>query len=616
MIFGTGQYVTLLHDVVKTGKRHDLYEKTCAHAKEMAVHVFGDKPLHLIEKTRPREDEEVKKYRLDNYEPTTKAGCDKALDIVSKIFNPQLYSIRWKNDEGEQIKQLREYLFEYYPEYNSLMSYNKDVVLRNMIADPNGVLAVKPRKIPEVDAEMVEPVAVVYASENVWYRDDDHVLIFVRKERIQQEHIDRYYFEYYDKNVWLEFYVWIDATQDRTHVVELQRYEHNFKEAPFWSLRGKSKGLGNGQVIFESFFSSALPHWNLAVRHESDLLGAYINHLHPQKYELAEECAYRHPYQGSDYPCSGGVIRYPGGKDGDIIDLKCPACQGTGLTTVKSPFGVYQFTKSKLDLMTEGGRGAMMPVGYVTIPVEATKMLEERTSEMIRKGMWAINMDIEDKVGENQSGVAKVIDRSAQHDTLQNISTVFYDFHLQNEIYFINKYMFSIEAKSRRDREDGNLPEVNKPTNFDILSVSELVNNFKVAKESGLDRNFLQTRQIEILSRDLSTNPDLKRYLVAMMNLDPLPGLSLDEIQIIVNKEATMEDAVIHFNLKKFMDRAIMEDEGFLEKPKDEQYEKFQEFAQEIIDANKPALTELVFEPEPDAPGGFAQPDRRTGNQG
>lgn len=266
--------------------------------------------------------------------------------------------------------------------------------------------------------------------------------------------------------------------------------------------------------------------------------------------------------------------------------------------------------------MTEGGRGAMMPVGYVTIPVEATKMLEERTSEMIRKGMWAINMDIEDKVGENQSGVAKVIDRSAQHDTLQNISSVFYDFHLQNEIYFINKYMFSIEAKSRRDREDGNLPEVNKPTNFDILSVSELVNNFKVAKESGLDRNFLQMRQIEILSRDLSTNPDLKRYLVAMMNLDPLPGLSVDEIQSIVNKEATIEDAVIHFNLKKFMDRAIMEDEGFLEKPKDEQYEKFQEFAQEIIDANKPALTESVFEPEPDAPRGFAQPDRRTGNQG
>src|SRR5690606_15193805 len=119
------------------------------------------------------------------------------------------------------------------------------------------------------------------------------------------EHIDRYYFEYYDKNVWLEFYAWIDVSKDVTYTQELQRYDHNFNEPPFWTLRGKSKSLSNGVVMYESFFSSALPHWNLAVTHESDLLGAYINHLHPQKYELAEDCSYVHPFQGQNYPCQG-----------------------------------------------------------------------------------------------------------------------------------------------------------------------------------------------------------------------------------------------------------------------------------------------------------------------
>src|SRR5690606_25737577 len=98
----------------------------------------------------------------------------------------------------------------------------------------------------------------------------------------------------------------------------------------------------------------------------------------------------------------------------------------------------------------------------------------------IQKGMWAINMDIEEKVGEDQSGVAKVIDRSAQHDTLMNISTTFYDIHVNNEFYFINKYMFGVEASSARNEENDNLPEINKPTQFDITSVSELVNNFSV----------------------------------------------------------------------------------------------------------------------------------------
>lgn len=596
MIFGTQEFVDLLHDVTRNEKRHEVYAETERHAKEMSIHVFGDKPMHLLERARPREDTEVKSYRIENYEPTTKAGCDKAIDIVSKIFNPQLYSIRWKKD-SEQIKELKSYTFEYYPDYNSLMSFNKDVVLRKMIADPNGILAVKPNNVPENDAERVEPIVVVYGSSNVWFRDSDHVLIFIRKEVIEKPgKEERFYFDYYDRSKYLNFYAYYDAASKMMVVVEVQRYDHNFDEMPVWSLRGKSRDLNNGTIIFESYFSPALPHWNLAVIHESDLLGAYINHMHPQKYELAEDCAYQFDWQGMSYPCRGGTIKYPGGKKGEITDLKCPHCLGTGLTAVKSPYGAYQFTKDKLDVGDSFGRGGLLPVGYVTIPVDATKMLDERAERCIQKGMWAINMDIEEKVGEDQSGVAKVIDRSAQHDTLMNISTTFYDIHVNNEFYFINKYMFGVEASSARNEENDNLPEINKPTQFDITSVSELVNNFSVAKQSGLDRNFLQVRQIEIISRDLSTNPDLKRYMVGMLQLDPLPGMSIDDVKAIAGTEATMVDAVIHINLKKFMDRAITEDPKFLDKTKEEQYQKLQEFAQEVISANKPALDESVLD--------------------
>jgi hypothetical protein len=570
----------------------------------MSIHVFGDKPMYLLDRARPREDVEVKQYRIENYEPTTKAGCDKAVDIVSKIFNPQLFSIRWKSD-SKQIKELKKYTLEFYPEYNSLMSFNKDVVLRKMIADPNGIVSVKPREMPENEATRLEPIVVVYGSTNVWFRDLEHLLIYIKTEKTPGPNIqERFYFDYYDRNIFLHFYTWYDASSKQMVIVEIQRYEHNFDEIPCWALRGKSKDLNNGMIIYESFFSPALPHWNLAIVHESDLLGAYINHMHPQKYELAEDCAYQFDWQGQFYNCHGGIIKYPGGKKGEFVDMKCPHCMGTGITAVKSPYGAYQFTKDKLDVGDTFGRGGLLPVGYVTIPVDATKMLEERTERFIQKGMWAINMDIEEKIGENQSGVAKVIDRSAQHDTLMNISTVFYDVHVNNEFYFLNKYMFAVEASSRRDDENANLPEVNKPTEFDITSVSELINNFSVAQKSGLDRNFLQVRQIEIVSRDLSTNPDLKKYLVTMLTLDPLPGLTVDDIQAIVGKECTMEDAVIHFNLKKFTDRAIMEVNGFIDLDKEKQYEKLIEYAEEVVAANKPTLNpDLETEDEPAEPG-------------
>lgn len=557
----------------------------------MGVHVYGTKPLYLLERARPREDGDVKTYRIENYEPTTKAGSDKSLDIVSKIFNPTLYSIRW-NEEGNKsnIEELKKYTLDFYPEYNSLMSFNKDVVLRKMIADPNGILAVKPLEIPENDATRLKPITVVYGSNNIWFRDRDHYLIFIKEER--QDLTIKSFFEYYDRNLYVEFSAYHDGPSDRVIVEEVFRYTHSFGEIPVWTLRGKSKDLDNGWIIYESFFSSALPHWNLAIIHESDLLGAYITHMHPQKYELAEECSYQFKWEGVGYQCQNGIISYPA-KDGQYTKIDCPHCLGTGLTTVKSPYGVYQYTKSKLD-MTESR--SLQPVGYISIPVDATKMLEERTEKMIQKGMWSINMDIEEKVGENQSGVAKVIDRSAQHDTLYNISTVMYDVHVNNEYYFINKYMFGVEATSAREEEDLNLPQVNKPVVFDIATVSELVNNFKVAKESGLDRNFLRVREIEILSRDMSTNPDLKNYLIALLSLDPLPLLSVDEINSIIDKTVTREDAIIHFNLKKFVDRAVNEVKGFLDKDKEGQYEKLLEYAKEVADQTKVELDENMLD--------------------
>lgn len=593
MVYGTQEFAERLKAIIKDGYRHSLYEQTVEHAKEMAVHIYGDKPLFLLERSRPREDGDVTKYRIENYEPTTKAGADKAIDIVSKIFNPSLYSINFKEQNAES-KELQQYTLEYYPDYNSLPTYDKEVLLRKMIADPNAVLAIKPGEVPDLDTERIKPVSVIYGSCNIWDYDKYFFLIFDHKEMISGT--EYHYFYYYDKTDYIKFSVFFNPANETVVTSIEDQYRHNFKELPVWFLRGKSKCLDNGKIFYESFFSSALPDWNLAVIHNSDLLGAYINHLHPQKYELAEECNFKFSFEGKEYPCRGGVVKYPGKSDeGNKMD--CPHCLGTGYSTVKSPFGTYQFSRSKLE---EGAPSGLMPVGYITIPVEATKMLEERCESLMRKGMWAINMDVEDKVGENQSGVAKVIDRSSQMDTLATISSVIYDVHLTNQYYFTNKYMFSIEASSANKKEDKNLPEINKPTQFDILSTSELINNFAVASKSGVDKNYLRLKAIEIANRDLSTSPDVRLYLVTSLNIDPLYGFTQDEISLGVSQGVIRKvDWTIHENLKPFMDKAITENNKFLTLQKPDQLVILEKYAMELINSEKPRVDEstaLKFE--------------------
>jgi hypothetical protein len=600
MIYGEQEFNDTLIRIIRDEYRHPLYEPAVKLAKEMAVHVYGTKPEELLARVRPGEDDEITQYRLDNYEATTKAPCGKAIKIVSKIFNPNLMSVVFP-PENENAERLKQYTLFYYPNYNSLIIYNKDVVLKKMIADPNGLLAVKPQRIPRNDAERVKPIVVTYGSEAIWNWDFDHFLINTKIDKNKDGIF--FTFDYYDSSQYIKF-IASSPREDELTLEEVEVYPTNFldkdnqPEIPAWRLRGNSIALDTGEILYESFFADAKPHWNLSVIHENDVMASFVKHMHPQRYIIGEECTNEQMLEGVLMRCNRGVFR--GTKDGKpFTHGVCNRCNGLG-RVANSPYEDHIILKSKLD---EFQGSSMDPVGYVKVPVDATKMLEERAERMAKKGSSAINMDVEDEVGEVQSGVAKTIDRSAQSDTIYDIGSVVCDVHLNNEFYFINKYMNQVEDSSAQRDTDKNLPTINKPTRFNVESIAELVNNFKAGKESGLDRNFLQAKMTEILTRDLETNPQLKEYYASIINLDPLFGLGVDEIDSQLLKGTIRKvDVALHYNLKPFVDRAISDDKDFLTKPKEEQIDVLEGFAEELIKSEQPKL-------ELSEPAGFSQGD-------
>jgi hypothetical protein len=600
MVYESEEFYEILKGVIVDGLRHPLYEIAVEHEEQMAVHVLGTKPVKLLERTRPREEAEVRDYRIESYEPMTKAGSDKSLHIIQKIFAPGLSSVTWKDeDKNEDVKELKSYTLEYYPKHNSLQNFNKEVLLKKLICDPNGVAAVKPSKIPTSQTQTVRPIIVTYGSKKVWYMVEmDYYLINVGER--EDENGKYYMFEYYDTSVYAKFESSIQRnSQGKDEMIFTQKefYQHNFKdkdgygEVPAWPLKGVSQSLDNGDIFYESFFYPAVPYWNRAITHESDLFGAYINHLHPIRAELSQECDYVYPYQGTSYQCRGGRVTAPVGLDAVMTPIECPGCHGSGMKSVRSPYGVYQYNKEKLD---EGG-SQLKPVEFITVPTEPTKMLDERVDKMIKRGMWAINMDVEDKVGENQSGVAKEIDRSAQRDTLADVATLIFDYHLQNEYYFINKYMFATEASSAGKEEDGNLPQINKPTKYVVSSPAELLAAFEAASKAGVSGIVSQIKQQEYVNEDLSTNPELREYANTLLMLDPLPGMTVDDINVAESKGfISKQSAVIHFNLKEFVDRAISEDSEFVSKTKEEKLEILKGMADEHIAENKTTLAPTI----------------------
>lgn len=588
MVYGTEEFDELLIEILrgKDAYRHPCYQEACEHAEEMSWHFYGITPETLLKRTRPNEEKDITTYRIENYEPKTKGKADKAVNITSKIFNPNLYSIRWAEDkENGDAKKLADYTLDYYPDYNSVVNYTKDVLLRKMLADPNGVVAIKPVDIPETESKTLEPVVFIYGSPVIWNYDDDHYLIF--KGKVQEDKLEWFNFEYFDKTQYIEFYAAIKPKGNKVELLldEELVYTYGFtiEEPPVWKLRGMSEIHDDGVIIFKSFFSSAVPSWNDAIVHDSDVKASYIRHLFPQKYEIVEQCEYKLAFEGTSYPCRAGQIKHP-----KYDWIPCPNCGGSGKKPL-GPYGVIQLTKDKLTV--DGNPLGVDPVGYISVPVDATKMLEERVEKLMQEGMAAINMDVEDKVGEIQSGTAKTIDRSAQYDMLYTIGSVVFDVHLTNIFYYINKFMFGVESISLGKKEDKNLPQINKPTQFDILSTAERVNNFKIAQESKLSPYFLQIKQIEIQTSDMTTNPDLKAFTTMLLDLDPLPGMADIDVKMnVLSGFNSKSDAVIHFNIKAFVERAVREDKTFPDKPKDQKLVVLEGYAKEFISKNKVVL--------------------------
>lgn len=574
-------FLELIKAGIKDDKnRHANYAVCCKHATDMAVHVYGEVPTELLNITRPNEDPAIKAYRLSVYQPKTKSTANKALSIVSKIFNPSIYRIIW-NGQAKNGKALEDYCMEYYPVFNSVLGFLQETALPKMIADPNGVMVARPKTLEIADVERAQPLALIYGSKTIWHFTLDACLIL--KKFVEEKKTKYYYFEYYDKEVIVDF-IYVKHTSGEFEITDQIEYQHGCKTMPVWQLRGQPEAQDDGTIIYKSFFEPATPYWNDAIGHESDLKGAFQNHIHPLRYEYDEEC--NHKYQGQ--ACRRGTISMPDGKS-----IPCPSCNGTGYKgAANSPYRIIRINRDKTP-GTPDNAGFPVPAGFITVPTEPTSLLDEYVDKQHLKGLEALNMDVVNKVGANQSGIAKVIDRGELYDFLTRISTVVFDIHLTNIFYYFNCLMFGVTDKEGKDT---NLPTVSKPTKFDISSTNELIEQLSQAKTAGLNPNYLKAATNEIIEKKF-TDPITRQNLQLIIDNDPLPDYSPDVVTMLqTSGNYKTSDVVIHFNIAQFIARAMNEmGDKFIEMDKKSRQAILEGYAKELIAATKTQIQQ----PEP-----------------
>jgi len=553
---------------------HPLYAQMVVEAREMGVHIWGNKPEKLLNVTRPREEPEITTYRLDTFESITQAKADKAYTIFLKIFNTKLWSIIYR--DNEKGKELQVFLEKNFYLFGDFIIYIQKVLARNMLADANGVVFYRPENFFIEQNEKLKPIPVIFESWQVLMSIPGifYLLLDAKVEKIKNREIHRVWWVDFEKiQLWRE-----KPVQNGGVIWELEiDWPHSLEVVPVWELGGLIDGRHQG-FFNKSFFSPASPHWNKAIISESDLDGAFYLHMHPIRIEVGTDC----DFQWADQQCRNGQI-FDKVKNKNIT---CTVCQGTGRKSVKSPYGVYLINKGKFD----ADDAAFTPVSFATVPTEPTSLLVTRRDKQLDEGLDALNMEIVTQVGANQSGIAKEIDRDPLNTTLQSWSDHTFMIHVFNFVWFTGIYLFKTNSGIDIERfkidafgEDGWFPDINKPTQFDTLTIKELTKQLTEAKQGGLSSGYIDTLQVELNNKQFSSSPTLRKRINAITKLNPIPEKTVDQITNMVENGLTKkENAVISLNIEFLVDTAIVRDAGFFEKPREEKFQVLQNLVVEF----------------------------------
>ncbi len=203
-------------------------------------------------------------------------------------------------------------------------------------------------------------------------------------------------------------------------------------------------------------------------------------------------------------------------------------------------------------------------------------MLSDRVQAQLDKGLGALNMFFE--VGEAQSGIAKVLDRSELYDFLLTISTTVFDSHVTKLIKYSSAYYYMNDVADRT-------AIIQKPVTFDLLSVQEEATLLTAASQANLDPTYIRAKQINFARKDLFGKTNELQMTEDSLIMNPFVGVSSDTILGNYNAGLVTEvDAIIAVNISNFIVRAYAENKEFFSGTYEQKRAILEEYANEIAD--------------------------------
>lgn len=560
----------------------------------MATHIQGRIAKRLIEERRPYEDEEIKKYRVKNYEPITQGPFRRFNTDLSRVFSESQVTISTGNDKLQAFVDGPNFDGE------NLRSFWARRLCRRMIVDPNGYLVRWVDTVPDEPNKPVQPVLYMVLSKNVYHQTDD---VFTWKaneksmvscpdpaggrDRVDLPQGDVYYIvtkDSYFKNVQ------VGRVEDRTYDMRLH-YKHNLQRMPVDVLGGdetseENEKTNEDEYWFQSFIANAIPYANECARQWTDHQGVMVTAGFPLREMQPIAC--RHVLNG--VMCNGGHIVSKAPDSDRTIKKKCPGCGGTGQVPPFGPYGTLQ--RPVISPLQSGGAASadQRPmVSFISPPVDileyAGKVWQDYKTDLEKE----LNLLF---VEEQQSGVAKEIDREPKVAKLDEIGAHLFKGLMRKTVQDFAQLMFIT-------LEEGAL-NITLPATFTVRTEEDLTN--ELDKVTGkIASPIISKVNLDYVTKRFPGDRVFVKSMKVLSDYDTLFGINASEVSsmlssFIIDSVMVRRHQLGYAAIRRLV---ITKGEKVLEAP--DIFAQIDLMVEELM----PAARVDAEKPEPEPSGGF-----------
>lgn len=560
---------------------HHFYKKTVDIADAMATHADGKFPEKLITERRPNEPQEVMEYRKVIFEPKTKPTFSRVFSSLQKIRRSSDWSIKF-NGEFPRINEeetLEKYTGENYPYFTSLTNWVFGLLLRKYLIDPNAVCFLYPieREIPE--NEFLKPIATIFDSGNVIdFVEDDYCVLYNPAGSTfiirGKEYEGRSYYLITTQQI-LKY----DEVDLKGTFRLVDQFDHELGILPAFKLKGVIVDQVENQFLYESRIGGMISELNEAIREYSDLQAGKVTHMYPKEWEFTQnECT----------ACKG-TGRTMALRENIPCEVVCDVCQGRSYI-VAGPYSKIMVKPNPNPAIAGIAQIPTPPSGVVQRDVEILKLMVQSVKDHIYDALASINFQFLEQTPMNESGTAKEVDKDELNNTVHSIAEDIVS--AMDNIFRLTAYFRYKELYSLKDIDEM-LPVVSVPEKFDILSSVHMQEQLTAAKTGKFNPVITSAIELTYTSSLFNTDPEIRDRLMLILSLDPLPNITEDEkMSRLSNRGITLESYIISSNIQAFVQRAIDEDEGFVDMELPEQQKILSKYAQEVMTANEPVPVE------------------------